>query len=105
MRKVRLATDGWVSEASRATSFIERLQGLRGKPDDARLLFETSSVHTLGMTRSISVVMIDRDLRVIRAQALLPNRVIYEPTARFILELPGNTALPAVGSRVVIVDV
>ncbi|MEX1124100.1 MAG: hypothetical protein WD895_00735 [Acidimicrobiia bacterium] len=105
MRKVRLVTDEWVSEASRPSTFIERFRGLRGEPDDARLLFETSSVHTLGMTRSISVVMIDHDLRVIRAQSLLPNRVIHDRTAQFILELPCDTELPAIGASVEIIDV
>ncbi|MEX1135210.1 MAG: hypothetical protein WED83_10245 [Acidimicrobiia bacterium] len=104
MRRVRLATDGLASEAYRASTFIERFRGLRGGPDDARLLFETSSVHTLGMSRSICVVMIDHDLRVIRAQSLLPNRVTFEPTARFILELPLGAELPAIGASVEIVD-
>lgn len=105
MRRIRLVTDGWSSEAARASTFIERFRGLRGEPDDARVLFETSSVHTLGMARSISVVMMDHDLRVIRAQSLLPNRLIYERKARFILELPEATELPAVGAIVEIVDV
>ncbi|HKZ24678.1 MAG TPA: hypothetical protein VJ398_02700 [Acidimicrobiia bacterium] len=105
MTRVCLVTDDWSSEASRASTFIERFRGLRGEPDDAHLLLETSSVHTLGMARSIAIVMIDRDLRVIRTQALMPNRVVYERTARFVLELPKGSELPAVGSRVEIVDV
>jgi len=105
MRRVRLVTDSWSCEASRPSTFIERLRGLRAEPDDARLLFETSSVHSLGMTRSISVVMIDHDLRVIRAQSLLPNRLIYERRARFILEMPDDTELPAIGARVEVLDV
>lgn len=105
MRRVRLISEGWISEAARAVTFIERFRGLRGEPDGARLLLETSSVHTLGMKRSISVVMIDRDLKVIRAQALMPNRVIFERSARFILEVPRGSQLPAVGSRVEIIDV
>lgn len=105
MRRVRLVTDEWATEASLASTFIQRFQGLRGQPDDARLLFETPSVHTLGMSRTVSVVMIDDDLRVIRAQSLLPNRVVYERTARFILELPDDAELPAIGAGVEIVDV
>jgi hypothetical protein len=57
------------------------------------------------MTRPISVVVIGRDRRVIRAQSLQPNRVIYEPMARFILEMPDAAALPAVGALVEIVNV
>ena len=59
----------------------------------------------MGMTRSISVVMIDHDLRVIRAQSLLPNRLIYERRARFILEMPDDTELPTIGARVEVLDV
>jgi uncharacterized membrane protein (UPF0127 family) len=105
MRRVRLVSDKWASEALQASTFIERFRGLRGEPNDARLLFQTSSVHTIGMTRSISIVMMDDDLRVIRAQSLLPNRVVHERSARFILELPHGMELPAVGAGVVIVDV
>jgi uncharacterized membrane protein (UPF0127 family) len=53
----------------------------------------------------ISVVMIDSDLRVVRAQSLLPNRVVYERRARFILELPEASALPALGTALEIADV
>ena len=105
MRRVRLIADGWSSEASRPSTFIERFRGLRAEASHARLLFETSSVHSFGMTRAISVVMIDHDLQVIRAQTLSPNRLIHERRARFILELPDDTELPAIGASVEILDV
>jgi hypothetical protein len=57
------------------------------------------------MTRPISVVIIDHDLQVIRTQSLLPNRVVYERTARFVLELPADIELPGVGATLEIVDV
>jgi len=105
MSTVRLVDGTWSTEASRAATFGERFRGLRGEDADTRLLFETSSVHTFGMTRSISVVMIDYELRVVRAQTLSPNRVVFEPRARFILEMPDHSDLPALGSAVEIVDV
>jgi uncharacterized membrane protein (UPF0127 family) len=105
MKRVSLVTDGWSTEALRASTFYERWRGLRGTPTQPRLLIETSSVHTFGMHLSISVVMIDSDLRVVRAQSLLPNRVVYERKARFILELPEASALPALGAEVNIADV
>jgi hypothetical protein len=104
MKTVRLLAGRWFTEASQVSTFFERFRGMRGASADARYLFEASSVHTLGMTRSISVVMIDHDLRVIRAHSLLPNRVVYERRARFILELPSHAALPEVGASVEIVD-
>ena len=104
MKQVRLVTDGWSAEALRASTFSERWRGLRGEPIRS-LLIETSSVHTFGMQVPISVVMIDSDLRVVRTQALLPNRVVYERRARFILELPEASPLPALGTPMEIADV
>lgn len=105
MKRVRLVTDGWSAEALLASTFYERWRGLRDGPTQPRLLIEASSVHTFGMHLPISVVMIDSDLRVVRAQSLLPNRVVYERRARFILELPEASALPALGTAVEIADV
>ena len=105
MRRVRLATDDWVSEAFWASTFSERFRGLRGQPDDSRILLETSSVHTIGMTRSIEVVIIGRDRRVVRVQTLPPNRLVLQRGARFILELPDGAELPATGADVEITDV
>jgi uncharacterized membrane protein (UPF0127 family) len=105
MRRVRLTTENWVSEASRPSTFIERFRGLRGQPDDARLLFNARSVHTIGMSRSIEIVAIGNDRRVLRVQTLPPNRLVRVPGARFILELPRGTELPVTGADVVITDV
>ena len=87
-----------------ATTFYERWRGLRGESAQS-LIIETSSVHTFGMPVPISVVMIDSDLRMVRAQSLPPNRVVHERRARFILELPEAAALPALGTAVEIADV
>jgi len=105
MRRVRLVSDGWASEASRPATFVERFRGLRGQPVDARLLFESSSIHTIGMRRSIALVMIGSDRRVVRVQTLAPNRMVRERAARFILELPEGAELPIEGDDVVIIDV
>ncbi len=105
MRRVRLVSDGWASEASRPATFVERFRGLRGQPVDARLLFETSSIHTIGMHRSIALVMIGSDRRVVRVQTLAPNRLVRERAARFILELPEGAEVPSEGDDIVITDV
>jgi uncharacterized membrane protein (UPF0127 family) len=105
MKRVRLVTNGWRAEAMWASTFHERWRGLRGEPAHSPLLIETSSVHTFGMHMPISVVMIDSDLRVVRAQSLPPNRVVYERRARFILELPEKSVVPALGSPLEIADV
>ena len=97
-------TDGWASEATQAVTFFERFRGLRGQANDARLLIQTSSIHTIGMTRSIGLVLIGPDRRVIRVQTLAPNRLIRERAARFILELPEGAAVPEEGAQVEVVD-
>jgi uncharacterized membrane protein (UPF0127 family) len=104
MRRVRVVTGDWASEASRAVTFVERFRGLRGQPDDARILFETSSIHTIGMTRPINLVMISPDRRVIRVQTLGPNRIVRERGARFILELPKGAEVPSEGAHVEVID-
>ncbi len=99
-----MVAEGWVSEATRAVTFFERFRGLRGQPDDARILFETSSIHTIGMSRSIALVMIAADRRVIRVQTLAPNRLVRERGARFILELPEGAEVPNEGAHVEVID-
>jgi uncharacterized membrane protein (UPF0127 family) len=105
MKRVRLAANGWSVEAMCALTFYERWRGLRGAPAHSRLLMESSSVHTFGMHTPISVVMIDSDLRVVRAQSLPPNRVVYDRRARFMLELPELSAVPPLGAPLEIADV
>jgi len=57
------------------------------------------------MRRSIALVMIGSDRRVVRVQTLAPNRMVRERAARFILELPEGAELPIEGDDVVIIDV
>jgi uncharacterized membrane protein (UPF0127 family) len=58
----------------------ERRRGLLGRdsidPDAAMLFERCRSVHTFGMAFPISVVLLDRDLRVVAVRCLAPGRVL-----------------------------
>ena len=94
----------WSSEADQATTFIERFRGVRGGPPRASLLLETRSIHTIGLGRSIGVVVIDRGFRVVEVKTLARNRILYRLAARFMLELPAGSDPPPLHSRMEIID-
>lgn len=102
MRRVRISSDGWSTDASRAETFVERLAGLSGPGVGDRLLIPARSVHTIGMRQGIEVVMIDEALRVIRSQPLAPRRIAFERSARYVLELPAGAVVPADHSQLTI---
>ena len=105
MRRVRLTAGGWSSEAEQAVTFVDRFRGLRALSPGARLLIETRSVHTIGLTRPINVVVIGRDGSVLDTRTLTRNRVLVNRLARHILEVPHGSDLPDLDSKVEIVDV
>jgi uncharacterized protein len=69
----------------------ERMRGLRGHPPpgprEAMLFLECRSVHTFGMKRPISVVFLDRGMRVLAVRRCGPGRlVLSRRRARHVLE-------------------
>jgi uncharacterized membrane protein (UPF0127 family) len=81
----------------------ERSRGLTGrsslKPGDGMLFLRCRSVHTFGMRFPITVVVLDRNLHVLRVKTLPPNRLLWPAQkARNILEC-AEGILPAVGER------
>jgi uncharacterized membrane protein (UPF0127 family) len=68
----------------------ERMRGLRGHPPglrEAMLFLRCRSVQTFGMNEAISVVFLDRCMRVIEVRRCRPGRVIIpRRRARHILE-------------------
>jgi uncharacterized membrane protein (UPF0127 family) len=80
----------------------ERMRGLRRRtppgPHEAMLLPDCRSVHTFGMREPISVILLDRQMRVIEVLCSPPRRVIVARRhARHVLEA-------AVGSGVRVGD-
>jgi uncharacterized protein len=69
----------------------ERMRGLRGHPPpgprEAMLFRRCRSVQTFGMKEPISVIFLDRGMRVIGVRCCRPGRLVVAPRpARHILE-------------------
>jgi uncharacterized membrane protein (UPF0127 family) len=69
----------------------ERMRGLRGHPPpgrrEAMLFRRCRSVQTFGLKEAISVVLLDRDMRVIEVRRCQPGRVVVaRRRARHVLE-------------------
>jgi uncharacterized protein len=74
------------------------MRGLRGRPPpgprEAMLFRRCRSVHTFGMQEPISVVFLDRQMRVIEVRRCLPGRVVVlRRGARHVLEAAGGSDL------------
>ena len=72
-----------------ADSFATRFKGLLGKSDyeGAFLIKPAASVHTIGMKFPIDVAFCGKDLHVIDAITMRPNRVsLIRPQAKCVIE-------------------
>ncbi|HVV36353.1 MAG TPA: DUF192 domain-containing protein [Acidimicrobiales bacterium] len=72
-----------------ADSFATRLKGLLGRDgiEGAYLIKPASSVHTIGMRFPIDVAFCDKQLTVVDAITMKPNRVgLPRPKARCVIE-------------------
>jgi uncharacterized protein len=81
----------------------ERMRGLRGHPPpthrEAMLFLECRSVQTFGMREPISVVFLDREMRVLGVRHCRPGRlVMVRRRARHVLETDVRTEL-RIGDR------
>lgn len=83
MTKGRITQEAGVlaQKAERATSFVDRLRGLLGRPSlgpGAALLIERcGAVHTVGMRFAIDAVFLDRAWRVVRIhRKVRPGRLM-----------------------------
>lgn len=80
-----------------ATGFRARLLGLallpRERAGPGLLIPRCRSIHTFGMRFPIDVVFLDRrGTEIRRVAAVPPHRVVAERGARFVLELPAESA-------------
>jgi hypothetical protein len=65
------------------------LAGLRLEEAAPGLLFPSCrSIHTFGMRFALDVVLLDAELRPLAHRRTPPNRVVFEPRASAVLELP-----------------
>lgn len=87
-----------------AKGFRTRLRGLafreREQAGPGLLLPRCASVHTFGMRFELDVYFLDGDGRVLSARRRVPpNRVLWQPGARKILEIPSAQGGETEGSR------
>jgi uncharacterized protein len=80
-----------------AITLLSRLLGLAllspGRAGAGLLIPRCRSVHTFGMRFAIDVVFLDRErLPISVVRAVPANRVVREPAAEAVLELPGAVA-------------
>lgn len=93
-----LSSDDWASgPVVVATTFGRRLVGLMGNPGHG-LLLRSRSVHGVGLGRSLGLVGLDADGRVVRTGRLRPGALVVWPRVRWIMELPRRVPLPPVGA-------
>ena len=80
----------------------ERMRGLRGHPPpgpkEAMLFRDCRSVQTFGMKEPISVIFLDRRMRVVGVRCCRPGRLVLSRRARHVLETGVGSRL-AVGDR------
>ena len=80
-----------------ALGFHRRLRGIRAVPPGWGVLLRGRSVHTLGLSSPLTVITLDGSGRVRRAGRVPPGRVLMDPGAVWIAELPPAGRPPGVG--------
>ncbi len=89
--------DGGVIEVNLASSFTDRLLGLRRVEPDSGLLLRARSVHGFGMTRPFLAVGMDGNGRVVGSTVVKPWRMVWFRRCRWVLEMPERHSPPAIG--------
>lgn len=95
-RRIGLAGTDWRYEPIvLATSFRDRLAGVRRHDAQTGMLFNTGSVHGFGLHRPLRAVAMDAWGRVITVRLLRPGSVIRVAHAAWLLEIPEPADVPA----------
>ena len=105
MRRVVLSSEDWSTPADFAVGFTDRLLGNLRSGAGTSVVLRAKTVHSFGQRQPIEIVGLDRNMRVVAARTLPPNRIVVLPAAKLIVELPAGSPLPGVAARVVITDV
>lgn len=91
-------------QGSIARSFTDRLLGRHRRGSGEALVLRTRSVHTYFESEPLTVLGLDRSMRVSHIRSVRPNRVAMFPSARLLIELPPGAPVPALHSRVEVAD-
>jgi hypothetical protein len=95
-RRVDLSSAGWrLDGVIVAVTHRERLVGMAGARRP--LLVRTRSVHTLTMPSPIRITIIDGDGSVLSSRILERRRVMFQRSARWILETIPSVPPPPIG--------
>jgi len=79
-------------------TFVERLRGVRISATDRGLVIPRTAVHSVGLSRPLELVAVGKGDRVLKVRTLAPNRFAWFRGAEYVIELPGGSDVPAVGS-------
>lgn len=86
-------------------SFFERFRGLNLSAAGRGVVIRRTAVHTMGSSRAIEAIAVDRHGRVVDVRTIAPNRFAWFRGAQYLVELPAGTAVPEVGSVMEVADV
>lgn len=100
MERVRLSTSDWQVTGFVASGFVDRLLGMWRAPAGSVVIIPSRSVHSFGRRRPLQLIGLDAEMRVVHVGTLRPNRVVFLPSARAIVELPEGRLLPTPGDRI-----
>lgn len=96
---VRIVICGTLQCTAFVTGFRQRLSGIRSVPEGTAVLIGGSSVHTLVPGPVPIVVFVDREGRVLRVEESPGRRILRQPGAVVVLELPEHSVPPTVGEK------
>jgi hypothetical protein len=101
VRIVRIATPTWPgATAVSAEGFWDRFWGVNRVEQGMGVLLRTRAIQTIGLTSDLEIIALDSYGIVNAIKTVSPNRFAYFGGAEFVVELPGGTAVPPVGSQV-----
>jgi hypothetical protein len=99
--EVDLSADDWSIDGVKVlTSRAERYIGI-GSMSDRSVLLLTRSIHTFGMKKTISIVVLDVSGTVVQTGVVHPSRIVWFPGLRWVIETGTGATLPPPGTEIV----
>ena len=100
-RTIDLHGEGWTIESVRVLATVsERYIGI-GRAHGSPVMLLTRSVHTFSMRGPISIIVVDLEGTVQRADIVFPRQILNFRTRRWVIEAGTGVLLPSPGSQIV----
>ncbi len=100
MEVVVLSSTDWESgPVVWAKGFLGKFRGAKPFDRSVSVLLETASIHTVGISRTITVVGLSKDLVVEEVRRVSPRSFVRLRGSRYVLELGDHLQPPSQGSR------